>query len=77
MTLIRNIKGFTSKHGLRRVPVLVRFASDNLGETLSLEADGLQITVNYKDIERIVDREREKGYTDGHDIIYEGEVEEA
>ena len=71
MTLIRKIKGFSSKSGLKRIPVLVHFTSDNLGETLSLEADGHQITVKFKDIENIVERERAKGYTDGHFITSE------
>ena len=73
MTLIKNIKGLTSKHGLKHVPILVHFTSDNIGETLSLAADGLQITVKYKDIEAIVARERAKGYADGHFIIDERE----
>lgn len=72
MTLIRNIKGLTSATGLKRIPVVVHFTSDNLGETLSLEARGLQITVNYKDIIDIVAKERAKGYKDGHYIIDEG-----
>lgn len=73
MTLIKNVKGFTSKHGLKRVPILVHFTSDDIGETLSLAADGLQITVKYKDIEAIVARERAKGYTNYHYIIDETE----
>ena len=72
MTLIRNIKGFSNKSGMKMVPVTVWFTSDNQGETLSLGADGHQITVSFSDIMRIVERERAKGYTDGHDIIDEG-----
>lgn len=79
MTLIRNIKGFTNKTGLKRVPVVVHFTSDNHGETLSLasEEHGFQITVKYADIEKIVERERAKGYTNGHDVIDEGWGEQA
>lgn len=77
MTLIRTIKGFTSRSGLKKIPVMVHFTSDNLGETLSLMADGHQITVKYSDIEAIVERERSKAYTDGHDIIDEGWGKEA
>lgn len=79
MTLIRNIKGFTSKTGLKRVPIVVHFTSDNMGETLSLgsENHNFQITVSYKDIERIVERERAKGYKNGHDVIDEGWGEQA
>lgn len=72
MTYRKSIKGLTSKHGLKIMPVLVQFTSDNLGETLSLAADGLQITVRYKDIESIVEYERAKGYTYGHGI--EGDI---
>lgn len=72
MTLIRNIKGMTSRSGLKKVTVIVHFTSDDLGETLSLAADGMQITVKYSDIEKIVKRERDKGYKKGHDIIDEG-----
>ncbi len=72
MTLIRNVKGFSSRKGMKRIPVTVHFTSDNMGETLSLMADGHQITVDYADIMAIVEREREKGYTDGHFIIDEG-----
>ena len=74
MTLIRKIKGFCSKTGLKRIPITVHFTSDNLGETLSIgsEEPGPQYTVKYSDIEQIVARERAKGYTDGHAIIDEG-----
>lgn len=68
MTLVRKIKGF---NGLRRSEVIVHFTSDNHGETLSLASGNTQITVNYKKIEEIVERERSKGYKDGHDIVYE------
>lgn len=71
MTLIRYVKGMTNRSGLKKVPVLVHFTSDNIGETLSLAAEGHQITVRFKDILEIVEREREKGYTDGHMIIDE------
>ena len=73
MTLIRNLKGATSQHGNmpKLKPVVARFTSDNHGETLSLEASGVMITVNYKDIEKMVERERAQGYTDSHLIIDE------
>ena len=73
MTLIRKIKGFTSKIGLKKMPLIVHFTSDNLGEMLSIGSEefNIQYTVNYKMIEQIVAREREKGYKDGHLIIYE------
>lgn len=71
MTLIRKVKCLTSRSGMRIVTGIVHFTSDNLGETLSIDADGIQITVRYEDIEEIVERERAKGYTDGHAIIDE------
>ncbi len=77
MTLIRKIKGLSNKNGFKKIPVIVYFTSDNHGETLSLLADGHQITVNYADILSIVERERAKGYTDGHFIIDEGWGENA
>ena len=76
MTLIRNIKGFCSRTGLKRVPVLVHFTSDYLGETLSMECQGTQITVNFADVMKIVERERAKGYTTSHDIVYEDDEED-
>ncbi len=74
MTLIRNVKGHYSddRHNLLKSKVVVRFTSDNAGETLSLECRGKQILVNYRDIERIVQKERSYGYKNGHDIIDEG-----
>ena len=72
MTLIRKIKGLSTSTGMKTIPVIVYFTSDNHGETLSLMADGHQITVNYADILKIVERERAKGYTDGHFVIDEG-----
>ena len=74
MTLIRNIKGFTNRDGLKKVPLVVHFTSDDMGETLSIasERHNMQFTMRYKDIEQIVERERSKGYTKGHYIIDEG-----
>jgi hypothetical protein len=73
MTLIRNLKAFVStpKEPLKKCRALVHFTSDNLGETLSVQAEGVQITMKYGDIERMVDRERAQHYTDGHLIIDE------
>lgn len=74
MTLVRNIKGMTNKDGMKMVPLIVHFTSDDMGETLSIasERHNMQFTVRYKDIEKIVERERTRGYTKGHDIIDEG-----
>ncbi len=74
MTLIRNIKGMTNKDGLKIVPLVVHFTSDDMGETLSVACKkyNMQFTMRYKDIEKIVERERAKGYANGHFIIDEG-----
>lgn len=78
MTLIRNIKGWIMNgERVRRGVVIVHFTSDNRGETLSLGSGSVQFSVNFKDIEKIVERERAKGYTNGHAIIDEGWGEEA
>ena len=73
MTLIRNLKAFisTSKEPLKKGRALVHFTSDDLGETLSVMAEGVQITMKYKYIEDMVKRERDQQYTDGHLIIDE------
>lgn len=73
MTLIRNLKAFvsTKKEPLRKSRALVHFTSDDLGETLSVMAEGVQITMKYKYIEDMVKRERDQHYTDGHLIIDE------
>ena len=73
MTLIRNLKAFisTSKEPLKKGRALVHFTSDDLGETLSVMAEGVQISMKYKYIEDMVKRERDMHYTDGHLIIDE------
>ena len=78
MTLIRNLKAFisTSKEPLKKGRALVHFTSDDLGETLSVMAEGVQITMKYKYIEDMVKRERDCRYTDGHLIIDETDEEE-
>ena len=60
MTLLRNLKGMTSQHGNmpRTRTVVARFTSDDLGETLSLEASGVMILVNYADVADMVGKER-------------------
>ena len=55
-------------------PVTIRFTSDSIGESLSLQCKGTMIHVRYKDIERIVERERSRGYVTGHYITGEDDV---
>ena len=73
MTLIRNVKAIVSTPSelIKKTKAMVHFTSDNLGETLSVQAEGIQITMKYADIERMVDRERAQHYTDGHLILDE------
>lgn len=75
MTLVRNLEGMTSRNGNMPRPgkVVARFTSDNDGESLSLEANGCMIFVNYSDIAKMVMRERSYGYAKGHNIIDEGD----
>jgi hypothetical protein len=44
-----------------------------MGESLSLEACGVMIFVDYADIAKMVERERAQQYKDGHLIIDEGD----
>lgn len=76
MTLIRNIKALVSTPSelMKKSRAMVHFTSDNLGETLSVMAEGVQITMKYKYIEDMVKRERDKHYTNGHLIIDEGDA---
>jgi len=64
----------TNRDGLKMVPLVVHFTSDDMGETLSIasEKHNMQFTMKYNDIEKIVERERAKGYKEGHFIIDEG-----
>ncbi len=73
MTLIRNLKAFvsTAKEPFKKTRARVHFTSDNYGETLSVSAEGVQITLKYGDLERMVERERSFKYGDGHMIIDE------
>ncbi len=75
MTLVRNLNGMTSRSGNMPRPgkVVARFTSDNIGESLSLEACGVMIFVDYADIAKMVERDRSKHYGDTHDIIDEGD----
>ena len=69
MTLIRQLKGFVNLD--KKSNILVHFTSDNMGETISFAYGSTQFTLPYKPIEKMVERERAKGYTDGHLIINE------
>ena len=56
----RELDGMTTQHGNMPKPrkVTARVAFDELGETLSLEASGVMITVNLADINDMITEER-------------------
>lgn len=47
-----------SKMSISRTIVTARFTSDEHGETLSLEAGGVQITIPYEPVKKLIDRTR-------------------
>lgn len=60
-TEIKMIQGLVSdKTGMGKGRVICRFTSDKYGETLSLEADGVMITVGYGDVETLIKKARKK-----------------
>ena len=48
-----------SKVSISRTIVTARFTSDERGETLSLEAGGVQITIPYEPIKKLIKETRE------------------
>ena len=46
------------KMSFSRAIVTAHFTSDDRGETLSLEAGGVQITIPYEYVEKLIDRTR-------------------
>ena len=47
-----------NKEHFKYAAVFVRFTSDELGETVSLEAEGLMIAVPYAAVEKIIEEAR-------------------
>ena len=61
MTL-KKIEGFVTNYlGLSKANVVVRCSSDRSGETLSLESNGIMITVDFEEIEAVMNKERKRG----------------
>ena len=61
MTQIKEINGFVSDgKGMEGSKVVCRFTSDELGETLSLQAGNMLIGVAFEDIEKLIKKERKK-----------------
>ena len=59
----KEIEGLiATKNGLQFDTVGVRFTSDELGETLSLESEktGIQISVPFGKVEKVIKEERKK-----------------
>ncbi|WP_425755110.1 hypothetical protein ACPW7J_09570 [Ihubacter sp. rT4E-8] len=59
MTGIKKIRGvITDSEKSMGSIVIVRFTSNKFGETLSLEANDIMITVRFADIERVIKKVR-------------------
>ena len=72
MTLIRILKGYREWDLTKKHPIYVAFTSDDRAETLSVGVGKGMATLPYGPIEKMVERERAKGYTwKGHYIIDE------
>jgi hypothetical protein len=51
------VKGiFANKDGMRKEPVTVRFSSDRIGDTLSLECNGVMIIVPFEKIQKLIEK---------------------
>lgn len=50
----------TTEEGMEYTNIICRFTQEKKRETLSLESDGISITVNFEDIEKIVKKARRK-----------------
>lgn len=64
MTLIKNIGCLycDSEKILENQKATIRFTSDRMGETLSIQCMDKMFLVNYKEIEKVVKKERKMGY---------------
>lgn len=61
MTEVGVVDGYlTTKNGIERTNVIYRATSDKRGETLSLEAEGIMISVDFADVEKIIKKARRK-----------------
>ena len=60
-TKIKTMRGlFYSSSTANSAPVVCRFTSDHLGETLSLEANGIMITVAFEQIQKVIESARKE-----------------
>ncbi|MGF6376869.1 hypothetical protein M2140_001947 [Clostridiales Family XIII bacterium PM5-7] len=56
---IKQINGLMSDgKSIWKADVTVRFTSEKIGETLSLESNGVMITVGFEDIEKVIKKGR-------------------
>ncbi len=79
MTLIRRVQGAIDGQFFRPENVLVHFTSDKMpdgrrNETISFAVKGHQLTMKWKPIHAIIEKERGLGYTTFHNIIDESEA---
>lgn len=69
-TMMEKCPGFIAeargaKTSFSRMIVTARFTSDEEGETLSLEAGGVQITIPYEPVKKLIDRTRKSSKKEG------------
>lgn len=57
-TQIKKVKGLAIHENKSYGNVIIRFTSDELGETLSLEAAGTLIAVTFEEVEKVIKKAR-------------------
>lgn len=63
MTKIKMIKGLVSNgYDLQPKQVVVRFTTDSIGESLSLEANGMMILVPFEQVQKVIKAARGKDF---------------
>ena len=58
---LREIKGFISDgYAIKSAEVIVRFTSDETGESISLQTDDIMIGVPFEKVKKMIERARRK-----------------
>ena len=58
---IKTIKGFMSDgEKIKQAKITVKFTSDCIGETISLETAGVMFILAFKDVEKVIKKARNK-----------------